>query len=177
MEQIETHLVLQPIFQVVICQRKKIDSGPAVISASPVFVHAWMMLHCLFPNYDFAPKAEGSESGEGLFVSDIEGMGTEGDFQEWAGYPFVCSIIVYHQRYCRAIGNPLQSEAAMKESSRDGKLVGCLHVRPHDLDLYRIDERNAELKLLSLVSDCHQIENGQQIQEIEAGKQKTLTAH
>jgi hypothetical protein len=171
------HLVLQSMFQVVICQREMIDIGPAVISASPVFVHAWMILRCLHPNYDFAPQAAGSGSGEDLSVSEIEGVRTEGDFPEWASCHTVRSMIAYHQGYCQAIGNPLQSEAGMKESSRDEKLVGCPHVRPHDLDLYRIDERNAESELLSSVSGCHRTENGQQIQEIEAGKQQTLTVH
>jgi hypothetical protein len=107
-------------------------------------------------------------------ASDNEEMGTDGDFLEWAGCH---SLVGYHQRYCRTIGNPLQSEGAMKERSRDEKLNGYLHVHRHDSNLFQIDEKNEEPELLYVVCGCRRTENGQQIQETEVVEQPTVADH
>jgi hypothetical protein len=65
----------------------------------------------------------------------------------------------------------------MKESSRDEKSNGCLHVHRHEVNLYLIDEKNAEPEPIYVVCGCHRTENRQQIQEIEVGEQQTLTDH
>jgi hypothetical protein len=134
-----------------------------------------MKFRCLYPSYDSVPQDVGSGLEKDGNASDIEGMRTEGNFPEWTGW--CLSLVAYHQRYCRTRGSPLQIEVGMKERSRDEHSNGYLHVRRHDSNLCRIDDKIAEPKLIYVVCDSHRTENGQQIQEIEVLEQPTLAEH